>query len=111
MRNPHELDRDKLDRSTEFGFGAGSAPDPRIDYSELGSKSLIPIADPDRTAQLLELRAIKRTDLQDPAAKPDPYVTGNTERYGAQPPLVRETRAPKSPKREVPKPARMERGW
>jgi hypothetical protein len=110
MRDPHVLARDKTDsQETEFGFGAGQHPDPRIDYSDNGAIPGFPIADPDRNAQIMELRAIRRMDLQDPNAQPDPYVAGNTERYGAQPPLVRETRRPRAPKQQVPKPARMQR--
>lgn len=96
---------------SEFGFGEGRFPNPVLDYSEGGSKSRIPIADPDRTQQLRDLAALRRTDLTDPLATLDPFVAGNTERYGAQPPLVRERRTPRHPKQPVPPRPRMEREW
>ena len=110
-RNPFTYDRDNQERDTEFGFGAGMFPDPNIDYSEGGSISRIPIADPDSTAQLLQLAMIKRMDLADPTDQPSPYVAGNTDRFGAQPPLVRERKRPKYTRPERPKRARMERSW
>lgn len=111
-RNPFTYDRDGArDESSEFGFGRGHFPDPRIDYSDGGVKSGIPIADPDREAQLLQLAGIRRMDINDPAAQPSPYDLGNTDRYGAQPPLVRETKAP--PREPRPRYARnrMKRAW
>src|SRR5206468_322105 len=93
--------------TTEFGWGAGRFPNPTLDYSQGGYRSGFPIADPDRQAQLLDLAAGKRTDLQNPAEPDLPafqgaggtaarmhFETGNTERYGAGPPLVRQKRAP-----------------
>lgn len=90
------------DQTTEHGFGPGQFPDPTVDYSDNGIKSGIPIADPDRRAQILDLFMSRRTDLnrtdvQDgpafqgtgPYHHPDYYTCGNTERYGANPPLVR----------------------
>ena len=110
-RNPFTYDRDNLERDTEFGFGAGMFPDPNIDYTEGGAISRIPIADPDSTAQLLQLAMIKRMDLADSTDQPSPYVAGNTDRFGAQPPLVRERKRPKYTRPERPKRARMERSW
>jgi len=105
---PFMLDKDQTDRSSEMGWGVGRFPDPRFDYSA-GSK--VPIADPDREAQLLALAAIKRTDLANPADQPSPYVAGNTDRYGAQPPLVRETKPPNYTRPPMEQPSRMERAW
>lgn len=110
-RDPFQLDKDQTDRSTEYGFGAGKYPDPRFDYSGGGSISHIPIADPDRDEQHLELAMIRRTDVSNPADQPSPYVMGNTDRFGAQPPLVRETKPPKNPRRVYPPPLRMQRQW
>lgn len=114
-RNPFTYDRDAgmsgRDESSEFGFGPGMYPDPRIDYTNGGAKSRIPIADPDSDAQLLELAMIRRTDLNNPADQPSPYVAGNTDRYGAAPPLVREKRTPPAGPRPRYARTRMERQW
>lgn len=111
-RNPFTYDRDMShDEDTEFGFGRGKYPDPNIDYSDGGAKSRIPIADPDRREQHMTLAMIRRLDINDPNDQPSPYVEGNTDRYGAQPPLVRER---KRPRYLAPKPVRsprMERHW
>ena len=111
VRNPFMYDRDPQDRDTEFGFGAGKFADPNIDYSDGGVISGIPIADPDREAQLLQLAMIKRMDLADPSDQPSPYVAGNTDRYGAQPPLVRERKRPKYTRPQQEPPSRMKRAW
>jgi hypothetical protein len=108
-RNPFQLARDKKDQYTEFGFGAGQFPDPHFDFSDSGRKSGFPIADPDRNEQLRKLREIKRTDLNDPMDQPSPYVAGNTDRYGAQPPLVRERKYPWYPPEPKPVPPKMKR--
>jgi hypothetical protein len=110
-RDPFQLDKDQKERDTEYGFGAGKFPDPRFDYSGGGSISRIPIADPTRHEQELELAMLRRTDVSNPADQPSPYVMGNTDRYGAQPPLVRETKPPKNPKRPQQRPLRMQRQW
>jgi hypothetical protein len=112
-RNPFTYDRDACNRdeSSEFGFGPGMFPDPHIDFSAGGSKSLIPIADPDGDAQLLELAMIKRTDVTNPNDVPSPYVKGNTDRFGAAPPLVREKRVPCAPPRPKYCRSQMEREW
>lgn len=103
-RNPFTYDRDAggrgRDESSEFGFGPGHFPDPNIDYSLGGVKSGIPIADPDPATQLMDLMAARRTDVSDPDDVASPYVCGNTDRFGAQPPLVRERRAPMPPPRQ-----------
>lgn len=111
------------DQTTEFGHGPGHFPNPNLDYSQNGIKSRIPIADPDRTQQYMELMAAKRTDLNDPAVSdmpafhglrgdhPDFYTEGNTERYGANPPLVQQRQKPPPKKRQVVKLHRMERHW
>lgn len=114
-RNPFTYDRDAgmsgRDESSEFGFGPGMFPDPRIDYTNGGAKSRIPIADPDSDDQLLQLAQIKRTDVSDPNDVPSPYVAGNTDRYGAAPPLVRERRNPTAPPRPRYTRPHMERQW
>jgi len=111
-RNPFTYDRDEThDQSSEFGFGRGHFPDPRIDFSDGGIRSMIPIADPDQDAQFLELMAIRRMDLADPQDQPSPYVAGNTDRYGAQPPLVRERRTPTFKPYPLPRRSRMQRHW
>lgn len=101
------------DQSTEFGFGQGHFPEPSIDYSINGIKSGIPVADPDRRQQYLDLFAARRTDLNDPTVPEAPsfsgtspttfrdyYTDGNTERYGANPPLVQERKRPPPKKRK-----------
>lgn len=113
-RNPFLYDRDagrSRDESSEYGFGPGMFADPRLDFSDGGAKSRIPIADPDGDSQLLELAMIKRTYLGNPADVPSPYVAGNTDRYGAAPPLVRERRTPpRNPRPRYTRPT-MERQW
>lgn len=111
-RDPFMYDRDSSRaEDTEFGFGRGKFPNPTFDYSDAGIKSLIPIADPDQPDQLMELAMLRRMDINDPNDVPSPYVEGNTDRYGAQPPLVRERRRPKAPKRKRQEPSRMKRAW
>mgnify|MGYP000917579090 CR=1 FL=1 len=96
---------------TEFGFGRGRYPNPALDFSAGGVASRIPIADPDRTEQLRTLAEIRRMDVMDPNATPSPYVEGNTDRFGAQPPLVRERKTPQSSPRPRYTRPRMERQW
>lgn len=112
-RNPFTYDRDAhlRDESSEFGFGAGMFPDPGIDFSAGGAKSLIPVADPTSDAQLLELAMIKRTDVANPVDVPNPYAAGNTDRYGAAPPLVRERKAPPAAPRPRYARPQMQREW
>lgn len=110
-RDPFQLDRDQTERDTEYGYGAGKFPDPHFDYSGGGSISQIPIADPTRHEQELELAMIRRTDVSDPNDQPSPYVCGNTDRFGAQPPLVRETKPPKYTRPQRKPPSRMQRQW
>lgn len=119
-RNPF---KPTADQTTEYGWGAGRYPRADIDFSEGGNKSGIPIADPDRRQQHMDLAAAKRTDLNDPVGYPTPaflgqsgphpmhYALGNTERYGAQPPLVRERKRPPKAKKIKPFRPRMEREW
>lgn len=96
---------------TEFDFGRGRFPNPELDYSGAGATSRIPVADPDRTEQIRRLAEIRRMDVNDPEATPSPYVEGNTDRYGAQPPLVRERKQPERlPRPRYARP-RMERQW
>lgn len=106
-----------------MGWGPGMFPNPNIDYSQGGVKSGIPIADPDRPAQYLALMAARRTDLNRTDVQdiptfngshgdhPDFYTCGNTERFGANPPLVQQRKAPPPRKRQVVKRAHMEREW
>jgi hypothetical protein len=112
-------------QETEFSWGPGRFPNPAIDFqSPRQSPPVAQIADPDRRQQLLDLAAMKRTNLNDPTVQdmpafqgtggtqhPDYYSEGNTERYGANPPLVRERRWPRPKihyKRFIP---HMEREW
>lgn len=101
------------DQTTEFGWGPGKFPDPMVDFSQNGIKSGIPVADPDRRQQYLDLAAARRTDLNrtdvpdapsftgtSPTPFPDYYTEGNTERFGANPKLVRTTAPPRKPKRK-----------
>lgn len=109
------------DQTTEMGFGPGHFPNPNFDYSEAGRKSGIPIADPDRHEQYLALMAARRTDLNRNDVRDIPafnglhgdhedyYTDGNTERYGANPPLVQQRRRPPPKKRQVVRLNRMER--
>jgi hypothetical protein len=111
-RNPFLYDRDGgHDESSEFGFGRGRFPNPAIDYSDGGVKSRIPIADPDRETQLMELYAVRRMDVNDPNDTPSPFVAGNTDRYGAQPPLVREIKPPPTPPKTPYTRPRMQREY
>jgi hypothetical protein len=117
-RNPFVQTKDQ---STEFGFGAGHFPDPNIDFSDNGIRSGIPIADPDRSQQYLDLMAAKRTDLGRPDVRDMPgflgthadhedyHSLGNTERYGANPPLVRAKGYPPRKKYKFTPRAHMER--
>lgn len=111
-RNPFTYDVGAQDNSeTEFGFGRGRFPNPLLDYSEGGAKSGIPVADPDRNEQLRTLAEIRRMDIDDPNAVPSPYVCGNADRYGAQPPLVRERKTPQSaPRPRYTRPT-LDRQW
>lgn len=114
-RNPFVQSKDQ---STEFGWGEGMFPDQRFDFSQ---RSGFPLADPDKLQQLLDLRASKRTDLQNPAEPDLPafmggqgpapmhYAQGNTERYGAQSPLVRAKRRPKYRRPATPRKTHMQR--
>lgn len=122
-RNPFESARSKInkDLTTEFGFGAGQAPRMDIDFSQGGFRSGFPIADPDHRQQMLDLRASRRTDLTNPAepdlpaftagagSAPMHYELGNTDRYGAQPPLVRERKMPDFPRERPVLKTHMER--
>lgn len=108
-RDPFQLSRDKRDQYTEFGYGAGMFPDPLIDFSQGGQRSQIPIADPTSRDQIRELMEIKGTDVADPNDVPSPYVKGNTDRFGARPPLVRERRVPTPERRPRYTRQRMER--
>jgi hypothetical protein len=111
-RNPFTYDRDPgHPEDSEFGFGRGKFPDPNIDFTDNGIKSRIPIADPDHRDQMLTLAMVRRMDINDPNDQPSPYVAGNTDRYGAQPPLVRERRAPKYTRPKQTPPQRMKRSW
>ena len=120
FRMPRDPFKKLDDQHSEYGFGEGRFPNPVLDYSGSGSLSRIPIADPDRTEQIRQLAAGKRTDLNNPSESgygqgpeggPNPYVLGNTDRYGAQPELVRNRKKPKPSQYQPPKPARMERHW
>lgn len=111
------------DQSTEMGWGPGLFPNPNLDYSQAGRKSGIPIADPDGPAQFLALMAARRTDLgrSDVRDMPafqgvqgdheDYYTLGNTERYGANPPLVQQRRKPPPARKQIVRPRRMEREY
>lgn len=109
------------DQTTEMGWGEGMFPDPNIDFSNNGQKSGFPIADPDTDKQLLMLMAGRRTDLTNPSVPdmppsgagghPDFYTLGNTDRYGAAPPLVRTRLKPKTKPVKPEPPHRMERKW
>lgn len=99
------------DQETEFGWGEGLFPDPILDYSGGGSRSRFPIADPDPYTQRRNMAAIKRTDLTNPFATVDPYVPGNPDRFGANPPLVRKRGRVKPSHYTPPRPPRMQREW
>ena len=118
---------------TEFSFGAGRFPNPAIDFSQ-GSQSVndplasnsgsgFQLADPDKWQQQLDLAAAKRTDLGDPRSQPTPsfqggrgqhpeyYSYGNTDRYGASPPLIRQRKWPKAVRWVYDFPSWMQRQW
>jgi hypothetical protein len=120
-RNPFIADQNQ---ETEFGWGPGRFPAPYIDFQSPRIGGPVPqIADPDTRDQMLDLAAMKRTDLNDPRSTPTPafqgahgehpdyYTFGNTERYGANPPLVRSRRWPRRKWIYRVFPSRMEREW
>lgn len=110
-RMPNDPFKSIVDKhETEFGF-AGMHPDPVLDYSGGGSISRIPIADPDPMTQQLHLRMARRTDVANPGDWPNPYVAGNPDRFGAQPPLVRRRGRFRPSKYRPPVPPRMQREW
>lgn len=96
---------------SEFGNPEGMHPDPALDYSGGGTISRFPIADPDTMGMVLALRMARRTDVANPSAPMDPYLPGNPDRFGAQPPLVRRRGKFQPSKRRVPVPPRMIREW
>jgi hypothetical protein len=112
-------------QETEFSWGPGRFPAPAIDFQSprADGKAVPLIADPDRRDQIMDLAAMKRTDLNRPdvpdlpafqgthGEHPDYYTEGNTERYGANPPLVRERRWPRRKWVYRVFPSRMERKW
>lgn len=108
-RDPFQLSCDKKDQHSEFGYGAGVFPDPLIDYSQGGQRSHIPVADPTGRDQIRQLMEIKGMDVADPNDVPSPYVKGNTDRFGARPPLVRERHVPPNERRPFYTRQRMER--
>lgn len=111
------------DQSTEMGWGPGHFPDPTVDFSDNGIRSRIPVEDPDRRSQYLDLFTTRRTDLnrtdvpelpafagaEATSIHPDYFTEGNTERYGANPALVRTRGRPPRPKRKYTPRAHMER--
>lgn len=101
----------RQDQETEFSWGEGMYPDLILDYSGGGGLSRFPIADPDRTAQLRNLAAIRRTNVASPFAPADPYVAGNPDRFGAAPPLIRKRGRYSKPRIHKPPPPRMQREW
>jgi hypothetical protein len=98
---------------------------PAIDYQSprVDGDTVAHLADPDRTQQIMDLAAMKRTDLNDPTVQelpgftstrgehPDYYTFGNTERYGANPPLVRARKWPRPKWSYRVLPSRMQREW
>lgn len=111
-RNPFTYDHSAAgSQETEFSFGRGQYPNPTIDFSGGGVVSRIPVADPDRNEQARTLKEIRRLDINDPGDQPSPYVAGNTDRYGAQPPLVRERSNPPRPRYARGERPRMRREW
>lgn len=122
-RNPFQPTRDQY---TEFSFGRGRFAPIEVDFqSPRASENfgVAQVADPDRQQQLLDLAASKRTNLNDPtvadmpsfqgtrAEHPDYHSLGNTERYGANPPLIRERGWPKYRRYIYTKLNIMEREW
>jgi|SRR6516165_5988526 hypothetical protein len=120
-RNPFNP---SCDQETEFSFGRGRFPPRNVDFqSPRIGNGVAQIADPDKNQQLLDLAAMKRTNLQDPTVPempafsgaqgehPDYYTEGNTDRYGANPPLIRSRRWPKFVKYRYWRPSFMERQW
>lgn len=111
------------DQSTEMGWGPGMFPNPSIDYSDGGIKSGFPLGDPDRRMQYLALMAARRTDLNRAdvpdipafqgihAPHPDFFTEGNTERFGANPALVRARSKPPPKKHTYVPRAHMEREY
>lgn len=47
----------------------------------------------DKDAQMRQLWAERRTDPTDVTSVADPYVAGNPDRFGPNPPLVRESKS------------------
>lgn len=65
----------------------GMFPHPDLDF-QTGQPTL-PIGQGSRDNYFQSMMA-RRTDTTDPTSVPDPYVLGNPDRYGGQPPLVKE---------------------
>lgn len=80
--------------ATEFSHGRGMHADPEVGSGN-EQKGRIPYAPPYPDDQIREMRAIRRMNVNDPAAQPDPYVAGNPDRGGPQRPLVREHGEPR----------------
>ncbi len=94
--------------ATEFNHGRGMHADPANgDGNE--QRGQIPYGPPYPDDQIRDMRAIKRMNVNDPAAEPDPYVAGNPDRYGAQRPLVRERGEPRTAPLPQPEPRRFKR--
>lgn len=109
------------DDESEFGWGAGIFPPgvaggegqrfqqddfganlPRTTAGEPGTRNR------DNYARMV---ADKRTDSTDPESSRDFESLGNTDRYGAQPPLVRADTKPNKSQRQEVSQAKMVRKW
>jgi hypothetical protein len=114
------LDPNKpFDGPSEFSWGKGMFP-PGIANNE-GQRhaqddfgnNLVPQTNRIGDARDNYARAVadRRTDATDPDSYRDFESLGNTDRYGAAPPLVREPPVPNINQRQDPKPSKMERKW
>ena len=119
-RDPHTHDIQEDDES-EYGFGAGLFPPgvasneaQRISQADFGAQYAGQgLAADGTTLQDNYARAVadRRTDSTDPNSGRDFDALGNTDRYGANPPLVRAKPERNVKKRSPIEPAKMERKW
>lgn len=103
--DPFTFDRDRSQNAcaTEFGWGRGMFADPTISVQP----DDLPLGEPTQDDQLRYMAESKRANVaggdgMDTASDPQKpsdltYAKGNPDRFGAQPPLVRERGMPTFP--------------
>ena len=76
---------------SEFSFGPGMVPHPDRSVRRDDVPVPLPPTGGTRRDQLAQLWAERRTDSTNPNSSADLFVYGNPDRFGGQPPLVRES--------------------